>query len=226
MNKNLGIKIKAAHHFLHHIREVYKEQIIYIAWTGGKDSTVLLHLIRCAFKNTIPFPVFFNDSTMEFDEIYKFVTMLKKRWQLQLTVFQHDTDLLRQFQNTKNIRKKQDLARLMKIDAITRFIAYRQVEAFIVGIRRDEHPARSKETQISMRKDHVRIHPILDFTEQDIWEYIRSYNIPYVSLYDKGYRSLGEKPFTSRVFPGESERAGREHDKEHMMEKLRNMGYW
>ncbi len=151
-------------------------------------------------------------------------------------------------------------------------------EAFtgiIVGVRADEEGSRSKERYFSPRNEentwnfgdqppefwnqyktdfapgtHVRIHPLLDWTELDIWEYILKENIPIVSLYfDQGkgkrYRSLGCYPCTSPVestaktvaeiveelktgkFADIAERSGREQDKEDGggLEELRKEGY-
>ncbi len=151
-------------------------------------------------------------------------------------------------------------------------------EAFtgvIVGVRADEEGSRSKERYFSPRNKentwefgdqppefwnqyktdfvpgtHVRIHPLLDWTELDIWEYIQRENIPIVSLYfDRGegkrYRSLGCYPCTTPVdstaktveeivkelktgkFANIAERSGREQDKEDGggLEELRKEGY-
>lgn len=150
-------------------------------------------------------------------------------------------------------------------------------EAFtgiIVGVRADEEGSRSKERYFSPRDKnnswevgdqppefwnqfktdfapgtHLRIHPLLDWTELDIWEYIKRENIPIVSLYfDKGngkrYRSLGCGPYTKPVestaknvdeiieelksgkFANVAERSGREQDKEGGgLEELRKGGY-
>ncbi|MCT4565426.1 MAG: sulfate adenylyltransferase subunit 2 [Maledivibacter sp.] len=145
----------------------------------------------------------------------------------------------------------------------------------IVGIRADEEGSRSKERYFSPRDKksswdigdqppefwnqfntdfapgtHVRIHPLLDWTELDIWEYIKRENIPMVSLYfDQGdgkrYRSLGCYPCTKPIesnaknvdeiieelktgkFSNIAERAGREQDKEDGggLEELRTGGY-
>ena len=145
----------------------------------------------------------------------------------------------------------------------------------IVGVRADEEGSRSKERYFSPRDKnndwdvgdqppefwgqyktdfapgtHLRIHPLLDWTELDIWEYIRRENIPVVSLYfDDGtgrrYRSLGCYPCTSPVestaknlddiveelksgkFSNIAERSGREQDKEDGggLEELRKDGY-
>jgi len=197
-----------------------------IAWTGGKDSTVLLHLVKTAWNGTVPFPVVFNDSTMEFDEVYQFIAHLTRLWKLNLHVIPHDPGELARFRQAVNEDQKLEASRYMKIHAMERFQRDHGTTAFLVGIRRDEHPARSKEKYFSKRETHVRVHPILHFTENDIWHYIRTFRVPYVSLYDHGYRSLGEKPFTDRAVPGGGERSGREPGKEQLMEKLRNMGYW
>lgn len=145
----------------------------------------------------------------------------------------------------------------------------------IVGVRSDEEGSRSKERYFSPRDKnsdweiesqppefwsqyktdfapgtHVRIHPLLDWTELDIWEYIKKENIPVVSLYfnqgeKKRYRSLGCYPCTSPVssearnldeiieelktgkFSNIAERSGREQDKEDGggLETLRRLGY-
>ncbi|WP_319204530.1 sulfate adenylyltransferase subunit CysD [uncultured Ilyobacter sp.] len=145
----------------------------------------------------------------------------------------------------------------------------------IVGVRADEEGSRSKERYFSPRDKqndwnvgdqppefwnqyktdfapgtHVRIHPLLDWTELDIWEYIQRENIPMVSLYfDKGegkrYRSLGCWPCTTPVdstastvdeivkelktgkFSNIAERSGRAQDKEDGggLEELRKDGY-
>ena len=145
----------------------------------------------------------------------------------------------------------------------------------IVGVRADEEGSRSKERYFSPRDKnndwdigdqppefwsqyktdfapgtHIRIHPLLDWTETDIWEYIRRENVPVVSLYfnqgsGKRYRSLGCYPCTSPVestatnldeiiaelktgkFANIAERSGREQDKEDGggLEELRKDGY-
>jgi 3'-phosphoadenosine 5'-phosphosulfate sulfotransferase (PAPS reductase)/FAD synthetase len=67
----------------------------------------------------------------------------------------------------------------------------------------------------------------LHFRESDIWDYIKKFKVDYNPLYDKGYRSIGEKPFTKPVREaGDPERAGREKDKEKIMERLRALGYF
>lgn len=225
-NVDLYTKVKKSLSVIRKAGKQFKSQDIAIAWTGGKDSTVLLHLVRIAFNGKIPFKVMFNDSTMEFKEIYKFIEKISKLWNIDLITIKHSEKELKEFQKTKDHEKKKELSRIMKITAINSALKKYKIKAFMAGIRWDEHESRSKEKYFSPRPDHIRIHPILHFTEKDIWKYIKHFGVPYVDLYSKGYRSLGEKPFTKKAKEGEGERSGRERDKEQLMGRLRKMGYW
>lgn len=203
----------------------YPKEKLAVAWTGGKDSTVMLHLIKDTFGK-VPFPVVFNDSTMEFPEVYEFIDKLIQEWNLNLVKVDHLKKELAEFHRTRDSEKKQELSRLMKISAIRWATKKYGFTAYMVAIRWDEHASRSKEKYFSPRKDHDRVHPFLHFTEKDIWDYIKTKKVPYVSLYDKGYRSLGEAPFTKPARKGKGERSGRDYDKELVMQRLRDLGYW
>lgn len=206
---------------------LFRPEEIAVAWTGGKDSTVLLDLVRKALPGIRSYRVFFNDSTIEFDEIYRFIRKMTKQWNLNLLWVKHCKEDLDTFRRAKTKQEQMEVMRMAKIHAMDDVIARYHLRVFISGIRWDEHPARSKETYFSPRTTHTRVHPILHFSLDDIWSYIRVNRLPYVSLYDQGYASLGEKPFTRRVMKsGSSERAGRDATKEKAMDRLRSLGYW
>ena len=97
---------------------------------------------------------------------------------------------------------------------------------------------------LSEDQNHIRVHPLLHWTEKDVWEYIEAENIPVNPLYfskrGKRYRSLGCAPCTTPIDSEAdtiekivaelgktttAERSGRDQDKEYMMEKLRALGY-
>jgi phosphoadenosine phosphosulfate reductase len=112
----------------------------------------------------------------------------------------------------------------------------KNIKALSTAIRWDEQEARIKETYFSERNDpkHTRIHPILHFKERDIWDNIHQQKMPFCSLYYQGYRSLGAKGSTTKLFDipaweqdleNTPERAGRGQDKEQIMEQLRSLGY-
>jgi len=123
----------------------------------------------------------------------------------------------------------------LKTNALKQLIKKYNADAVLTGIRWDECDVRGKEDAFSPREDpkHCRVHPVLDWYEEDIWEYLKSQKVPYNPLYDmntehKGwkYRSIGCYPCTKPVPPDEKrERAGRSLDKEQIMESLRAIGY-
>ncbi|OGK45017.1 hypothetical protein A2957_01145 [Candidatus Roizmanbacteria bacterium RIFCSPLOWO2_01_FULL_38_11] len=224
---NLKKKIIKAKKVIKQASEKWPHDKIAIAWTGGKDSTVLLHLVKEAFDGKIPFKVAFNDSTIEFSEVYEFINKMTKEWKVDLLWMKHLPEDLVAYHRSSDKEEKMEIMRIAKINVINSIIDTYNIEVFMSGIRWDEHKARSKEKYFSKRSTHTRVHPILDFTFEDIWNYIKEYNVPYVGLYDKGYKSLGEAPFTKPVKdPKAPERAGREATKEKTMSRLRKLGYW
>lgn len=205
----------------------WQPEEIAVAWTGGKDSTTLLHLVLQTVPPNTPFQVIFNDSTIEFPQIYQFINNLFKLWKFNLVWIKHSESDLSLYRKVRSKEKKMEVMRLAKIHAIENAVKNYHIKAFLSGIRWDEQAARSQETYFSPRGDHLRVHPILHFTLADIWEYIHTFNVPYVDLYDKGYKSLGEAPFTKPATNADApERSGREATKEKVMARLRKLGYW
>lgn len=249
------------------IREAYNRiDPLAMLWSIGKDSNVLLWMVRKAFYGRIPFDIVQLDTGMELDEVYSFRDQLVADWNIPLKVQEcppeEDMDKTLPPATRAATRKTEGLRNLLKEGKYAGVIA---------GIRRDEQSMRAKERVFSPRtldgdwnfKDqpaefwdqyktevpegcHVRIHPLLHWTELDIWRYTQRENLPIVSLYfakdGKRYRSLGEKNIT---FPIESsaatiddiihelettktsERAGRamDNETEDSFEKLRAKGY-
>jgi phosphoadenosine phosphosulfate reductase len=197
---------------------------IAVAWTGGKDSTTTLHLLKEMGGGRVPIPVLNIDTGAKFKEIYEFRDRLAAEWQLDLRIERNDEAL-------KTIRHAQDVAEcchLLKTLVINQSLEKYGWEALITGTRWDEQQDRAAETYFSSREHppHTRVHPILHFTEIDIWQYIRTYKLPYCSLYRKGYRSLGCEPCTRRGAAAGPERGGRDQNKEEIMDRLRRSGYF
>ena len=217
-------KIAKSKRIIQKAEKMYGKEHLAIAWKGGKDTTTLMHMILTMYNGEIPFRVMFNDTTLEFKEVYRFISYITNLWNLNLVVEKHAESELTQYRKTRDMEKKKELVRIMKINSLNRALKENDFAGYMLGIRWDEHPARANEKYFSKRNGHIRVHPLLHFTEEDIWMYIKLFNVPYLKLYDQGYRSIGEKPFTKKA--SEGERSGREPEKEKMMERLRQMGYW
>lgn len=191
---------------------------IAVLWSMGKDSSACLYLCRKTFFGKIPFTAVHIDNGQDFPETYEFRDKLVKEWGINLLI-------------AKAEMKKDEISGtvdgLSKVEALKKITDERGFDALIVPIRRDSHESRAKENYFSPRdKDfrwdpnnkppinfdsmadfkgagHVRVHPFLDWTELDIWRYIKDQNIPVSPLYfakdGKRYRSIGYKQATLPV---------------------------
>ena len=239
-----------------------------ILWSTGKDSTTSLWLCKKAFFGKIPFPVIHIDTGYKFSEIYKFRDKIAKEWKLNLLVAKNEDAIEKEMSPEKG---RFECCTQLKTEALKDLIKKEKFDALILSIRRDEHGIRGKERYFSPRDEefkwdyknqpaemwdlyvkpaedysHMRVHPILHWTEFEVWQYVRQEGLPVNPLYfakeGKRYRSLGCQPCTVPI-PSSAktieelveelrtsktaERAGRAQDKEkaYMMQKLRALGY-
>jgi phosphoadenosine phosphosulfate reductase len=84
-------------------------------------------------------------------------------------------------------------------------------DAWVTGVRREQSKTRAEGDAIEWDAQNglYKISPLLDWTEEQVWAYIRARNLPFNSLHDKGYPSIGCAPCTRAIMPGEDHRAGR-----------------
>lgn len=207
------------------IREAYEKfgNHIAIAFSGGKDSTTLLHLVRTVFDGKIPWKVFTLDTGAEFKEIKEFMKKLSEGWGFELIVLRNSElpDMI------SPSRDKAECCYTRKVIPVNTAIVEHNLKALMTAVRWDEQSARVNEQFFASKEKppHVRVQPLLHFRELDIWSYIKKHSIPYCTLYKMGYRSIDCEPCTSLGGAG-TERGGRDPDKESVMEQLREAGYF
>jgi len=241
-------------------------------WSIGKDSTVLLWLARKAFFGHVPFPLVHVDTTYKIPSMIEFRDRLVKQWNLRLIVGRNEAVLQSGITYPAGKATRVECCGTLKKDALKQVLELHHFTGVIVGVRRDEEPTRAKERYFSPRDKnmewnvedqppelwdqfktefqpgaHIRIHPLLHWTELNVWEYIQREQIPVIPLYfangrGERYRSLGCAPCTMPIKSnastvGEiieelrhtksSERSGRAQDQESedAFEKLRRDGY-
>jgi len=194
----------------------YKRPLV--ACSFGKDSVTMLHIIKETFGE-VPCPVLANDTGFWFEEIRDLMHKLRKEWDLEIIY------ITRFHPKAKDVPPSDKWeAKHLKLTPSLWAIKGYGADAVFAGIRRSESKERRKAKAVEKREGHDRIHPLINWTEEDIWYYIKTNGVPYCKLYDKGYRSIGSKPFT-KPSTGD-ERSGRDQDKEKIMEQLRALGYW
>ena len=206
---------------IHIIREVAAEfENPVLLYSIGKDSSVLLHLARKAFfPGRLPFPLLHVDTTWKFREMIAFRDRVAREYGLDLIVHtntQGVADNVTPF--TYGSKKYTDI---MKTQALLQALDEHGFDAAFGGARRDEERSRAKERVYSIRDsnhrwdpksqrpelwnlyngninrgEEVRIFPLSNWTEIDIWQYILSENIEIVPLYLAAERPVVERDGT------------------------------
>lgn len=108
-----------------------------------------------------------------------------------------------------SVEMRKECCRIRKVEPLNRALAGNK--AWITGQRRAQSTTRA---ELAVQEDDpahgmTKFNPLADWSEEDVWNYIRSNNIPYNPLHDKGYPSIGCEPCTRAIQPGEDIRAGR-----------------
>ena len=108
-----------------------------------------------------------------------------------------------------SVELRKECCRIRKVEPLKRALAGNK--AWITGQRRAQSTTRA---ELAVQEDDaahgmVKFNPLADWSEQDVWNYIRAHNVPYNPLHDRGYPSIGCEPCTRAIQPGEDVRAGR-----------------
>jgi phosphoadenosine phosphosulfate reductase len=109
----------------------------------------------------------------------------------------------------KSITQRQQCCHIRKVEPLHRALDGKK--SWITGLRREQSAARQTLEREAWDDANglIKINPLLEWTSDDVWAYIRTHNVPYNALHDRGYPSIGCAPCTRAVQPGEDARAGR-----------------
>lgn len=188
-----------------------------LLYSVGKDSSVLLHLARKAFAPAkVPFPLIHVDTGFKFKEMYQFRDEVVGKLGLELIVYRNE-DAIQAGTNPFQLGTKACCA-LLKTEALLQVLRKYEIDAALGGARRDEERSRAKERIFSFRDqhgqwdpknqrpelwriyngrvhpgEHMRVFPLSNWTEFDVWHYIRREEIPIVPLYYAKNRWVLEK---------------------------------
>src|SRR5262245_6029641 len=109
----------------------------------------------------------------------------------------------------KSVTQRQQCCHIRKVEPLRRALAGKK--SWITGLRREQSQARQALEHEAWDEANglIKINPLLEWTHDDVWAYIRAHGVPYNALHDRGYPSIGCAPCTRAVQPGEDIRAGR-----------------
>ncbi|HXS72669.1 MAG TPA: phosphoadenylyl-sulfate reductase [Rhodanobacteraceae bacterium] len=170
----------------------------------GAQSALALHLVTCVRPDIA---VILIDTGYLFPETYRFADALRARLQLNLQVFR--PQLGTAWMEARHGRLwEQGLDgivlynRLRKLEPMQRAFEQLGVRTWIAGIRRAQSRSRADTPFLELREGRWKLHPLADWSDNDVAEYLQRHDLPWHPLWHQGYPSIGDRHSTRRQHPG------------------------
>ncbi|MBC7988811.1 MAG: phosphoadenylyl-sulfate reductase [Luteimonas sp.] len=173
----------------------------------GAQSAVSLHL---ATRQLPDIPVILIDTGYLFPETYRFIDQLSERLALNLKVYRPQIGIAWMEARLGKLWEDgldglQQYNRLRKVEPMQRALDELGVRTWIAGLRRSQSRSRAGIDFIELRDGRWKLHPLADWSDRDVWNYLQRHDLPYHPLWDKGYVSIGDVHTTRRLEPGMSQ---------------------
>jgi phosphoadenosine phosphosulfate reductase len=172
------------------------------------QSIPLLHMISQIAPET---RVYFMNTGYHFWDTLIFREQIQRVWGLNVIDLHPDDTwqvFMRRFGKDLYVTDADLCCYVRKVQPMQKVVD--ELKAWITGIRRDQTEHRAKAQFLELQKDGLlKINPMLNWTQRDIWQYIHDNGLPEHPLTDRGYGSIGCRPCTRPIMPGEDERSGR-----------------
>jgi phosphoadenosine phosphosulfate reductase len=186
---------------------------IALASSLGAEDQVLTHMLVQIDPSV---RIFTLDTGRMFSETYELIERTNRHFGIAIEIFFPDYRKVEAMVNEKginlfyeSIENRKLCCGIRKVEPLGR--AFSGLDAWICGLRRGQSVTRLAVEAVERDESNglVKVNPLVDWDGKQMWEYIKSNNIPYHALHDKGFPSIGCRPCTRAVKPGEDVRAGR-----------------
>jgi len=180
-----------------------------MASSFGLEDVVLID-IASSIEPSIS--VFTLDTDFLFPETYELIERVEARYGLVVERLKPDLSPIQQAdQHAPSLwQRDPDLCcRIRKVEPLKRKLG--TLKAWVTGVRREQSPTRANAQKVEWDEKFglVKLNPLVEWTTGELWDYVRTYHVPYNPLHDRSYPSIGCTHCTRPVQPGEDPRAGR-----------------
>jgi phosphoadenosine phosphosulfate reductase len=177
------------------------------------EDMVLTDMI---LKSSLPISIFSLETGRLHKETLEVLEKVKAHYGYEIALYQPQPELVEEYVSKNGLNAfydsvdmRKECCRVRKVEPLGRALAGKQ--AWITGQRRAQSTTRA---ELAVQEDDTahgmaKFNPLADWSEQDVWEYIRTNGVPYNALHERGYPSIGCEPCTRAIQPGEDVRAGR-----------------
>jgi phosphoadenosine phosphosulfate reductase len=229
LNQRFGLSdtTEVLEYFLTH----FKGKVAFASSLGAEDQVIteIMASIDPASR------IFTLDTGRMFPESYDVIERTIARYKIKIGIFFPERAAVEKMVNKEginlfyeSIENRKLCCHIRKIEPLNR--ALEGLDVWISGLRRSQSVTRTEIKLVEWDENHkmIKVNPLINWTEEQVWDYIKLKNIPYNRLHDQGFPSIGCQPCTRAVQPGEDVRAGRwwweeEHHKEcglHLKKKV------
>jgi len=186
---------------------------IALASSMGAEDQVLTDMIVKIDPST---KIFTLDTGRLFPETYELIEKTSLRYKINVRVYFPNSEQVEQMVSEKginlffhSIENRKECCHIRKIEPLKR--AFKGLDVWICGLRREQSTTRTNNQLVEWDEANglIKLNPLIDWSEQQVWDYIKQNSVPYNVLHDKGFPSIGCQPCTRAIFPGEDVRAGR-----------------
>lgn len=186
---------------------------IALASSMGAEDQVLTDMIVKIDPST---KIFTLDTGRLFPETYELIEKTSLRYKINVQVYFPNSEQVEQMVSEKginlffhSIENRKECCHVRKIEPLKR--AFKGLDVWICGLRREQSTTRTNNQLVEWDEANglIKLNPLIDWNEQQVWDYIKQNSVPYNVIHDKGFPSIGCQPCTREVFPGEDVRAGR-----------------
>lgn len=207
---NLDLEAESAEGIVAWAGSTFGDTVI-LSSSFGAESALMLHLVTRILPKI---RVVFLDTGYLFPETYRFAEQLRERFNLDLRVYAPAVSAARQEALWGQLWKggQEELERyqqINKVEPMQRALRELGARAWLAGLRREQTKFRSSLKPLEQQDGIFKVHPILNYTREDVRRYMLEHELPYHPLHVLGYRSIGDVHSTRAVRAGENERDGR-----------------
>lgn len=209
---NQGFSNASPVEVLNYFLEQNKGKIALATSMGAEDQALTDMIVRIDSTAKI----FTLDTGRIFPETYDLIEKTNARYKININIYFPEREQVEKMVNEKgvnlfydSIENRRQCCHVRKIVPLER--ALKGLDVWISGLRKSQSVTRSDMQMVEWdeRHDLIKINPLLDWSEADVWDYIKKNNVPYNKLHDKGFASIGCQPCTRALKPGEEVRDGR-----------------
>lgn len=209
---NAELEGKSAEEVLRYFLEQYKERIALSSSLSIEDQVLTDIIVKEAPATRI----FTLDTGRLFPETYQLIDRTDMKYDIKIEVFFPDYHEVQRMVREEGINlfynsveSRHRCCQIRKLEPLHR--AMQGLDVWVCGLRRQQSVTRKDMNLVEWDDMHglIKVNPLIEWTEQQVWDYIHEHSVPYNKLHDKGYPSIGCEPCTRAVKPGEDIRSGR-----------------